>query len=327
MITQELNVFLKNFKIKAYCQNISENSLSRIYDFSLLPGAKVKDLQKHSAEITMFLKEVSEPTIKIIYEENMIKFEYLKIDRKIINFWQDLPKDIDNKLSCFLGKDLSGRDIFLDIASSPHVLISGSTGSGKSTLINVIISNLLRNNVQTFLVDLKGIDFFEYAIFDNITLYNSYDGALSIIKYLYDKMNCIYNSILSGAIKRNEFEPSVLIIDEFADLIMHDLTGELNRDLLRLIQKCRAASIHVILATQRPSADILTGNIKANMPVRIACRTSSSINSRIILESIGAEKLLGRGDALIRDHQGNINRFQSAYTSPEEAIKNLILRG
>jgi len=324
MMIQEINAFLKNFKIKAYCQNISENSLSRIYDFSLLPGAKVKDLQKHSAEITMFLKEASESTIKIIYGENIIKFEYLKLDRQIINFWEDIPKNIENKLSCFLGKDLSGKDIFLDIESSPHALISGSTGSGKSTLINVIISNLLRNNVQTFLVDLKGIDFFEYDRFSNITIYNSYEGALSIIKYLYDKMNCIYNAILSGAIKRNGAEPSVLIIDEFADLIMHDITGELNRDLLRLIQKCRAASIHVILATQRPSADVLTGNIKANIPVRIACKTSSSINSKIILESIGAEKLLGRGDALIRDHQGNISRFQSAYACPDQAIKNLI---
>ena len=92
-----------------------------------------------------------------------------------------------------------------------------------------------------------------------------------------------------------------------------------------LAQKCRAAKISIVLATQRPSANLLDGNIKANIPVRIACKTSSGIDSRVILDESGAEKLIGRGDSLMRDYQGNLIRFQSAYTTPSDAVKNLIL--
>lgn len=321
MMNEEINTFLKNFKIKAECNEILDNSLSRIYNFSLLPGAKVKDLEKYRSEITMFLKEFSEPTITVVYSSNQIRFEYLKIDRPTINLFNCDVKNKSQDLNLFLGKDLSYNNVTLNLQEAPHALIAGTTGSGKSTLLNVIIANLIGNGVQTYIIDLKGIDFFEYSKFSNIKLSFSYEEALNVIKSLSDYMDTMYKLIFSGSIaNRNTIQPVTLIIDEFADLIMQDTSGKLNQYLLKLIQKCRAVNIHVILATQRPSADIITGSIKANVPVRIACRTASAINSRIILDESGAERLVGKGDALIKDSHGKVTRFQSAYVSNTDVL-------
>ena len=326
MINNELNQFLRDYKIKAYCSEIKENSLSRIYDFSLLPGSKVKNLEKYSSEITMFLRECSEPTINIIYQQNIVRFEYIKYNRPNINFFDNVRNYwINHSLNCYIGNSLSNDPVFVNIADTPHILIAGSTGSGKSTLLNVLISNLLRNNVDTNLIDLKGIDFIEYNRFNNFKISSSYEEALQLLKLSVHKMNLLYSFITSGKMKKEEIIPSVIIIDEFADLIMQDFSGEFKNNLLKLIQKSRAVSIHVIIATQRPSVKIIDGNIKANIPVRIACRTSSGIDSRVILDDLGAEKLIGRGDSLMRDYQGNLIRFQSAYTTPSDAVKNLIL--
>ena len=326
MINSELNQFLRDYKIKAYCCDIKENPLSRIYDFSLLPGAKVKSLEKFSSEITMFLREFSEPTIQIVYQQNIVRFEYLKNNRPPIDFFSNACNyNNSHPLNCYIGNSLSNDPIFVNIADAPHMLVAGSTGSGKSTLLNVLISNLLRNNIRTSLIDLKGVDFFEYNRFRNFNIASSYDDAYSLIKLYINQMNLLYSNIISGKIKKENIYPSVIIIDEFADLIMQDFSGEFKNNLLKLIQKCRAVSIHVIIATQRPSVKIIDGNIKANIPVRIACKTSSGIDSRVILDESGAEKLIGRGDSLMRDAQGNFIRFQSAYTTPEDAIKNLIL--
>jgi S-DNA-T family DNA segregation ATPase FtsK/SpoIIIE len=115
--------------------------------------------------------------------------------------------------------------------------------------------------------------------------------------------------------------PIVVIIDEFADLIMQDKANMFHDLLCRLAQKCRAARIHIILATQRPSVNVISGIIKANFPARIACRVASHVDSKVILDASGAENLLGKGDAMVRDNFRQNERFQIAYTTPQEVVK------
>lgn len=198
----------------------------------------------------------------------------------------------------------------------------GTTGSGKTTLLHNIIANLLiNNNSHLFLLDPKRIEFNLYSTLNNTNVYSTIEECKSALSLLNSVMEERFSLLVNDS--NNKLQPIVLIVDEFGDIFLQDKTKEFVNNLTKLAQKSRAAKIYMILATQRPSAKIIDGAIKANISARIACKTVSSMDSRIILDSSGAENLLGKGDAILKDSYRNLERFQIAYVSPEETYEYL----
>lgn len=318
---ENLNNIFSQFKIAVNCVNFVKYKNSLCYDLQLAPRTRVQHIQKYLTEISLALKAPSKPTLEILANEGVLRLEYVlpKTQRlDLFSFGQNLLKP-EGKIQCLLGEDVRGEPLWLDVGTAPHMLIGGTTGSGKSTLLHTIIANLLINKVAINVIDPKNIEFYTYK--DRIKQMNvsfDYYNALNTIKLLYNEMQSRYDVLRTGGRLEDYFPYRVLIIDEFADLIMQDGNKELYQYLCMLIQKSRAAGIHIILATQRPSANILEGAIKANVPIRIACKVSSVYDSKIILGEKGAEYLLGNGDAIINGVNYNMERFQVAYTNADE---------
>ncbi len=242
------------------------------------------------------------------------------------------------RLPLALGRDTSGRPVVTDLARAPHLLIAGATGSGKSACINGVIVSLLKYHgpetlrfimVDPKLVELPGYNHIPHMIGKVITDLEDVHGALTWLllqmddRYVLFKENRVrdieaYNRL---ARRRKKLEPLhhiVLVVDELADLMM-TAPEEIEKQLVRLAQMARATGIHLVLATQRPSTDVVTGLIKANFPSRIAFAVTSQVDSRVIMDSPGAEKLLGQGDMLfMRPDKAKIQRVQGSYVTDSE---------
>lgn len=317
----DFNKILRNFNIHAVCVNHQEIDNYFFYDLKLNPQTKIKDIQKYSDEISLVLKSPSKPNIRVIHQEGIVRLEFAAPRTHVLSLFdyftnQDVPK---GELICLLGQSIDGKKMWMDLAQNPHMIISGTTGSGKSTLLHNIIANLFNySKVKLFLVDPKKVEFIEYdnKIDHDVNVSYTYHDALFILDSLLETMEYRYSLLHNN--KKDEFPHIVLIIDEFADLIMQDVNNEFHNKLCRLAQKCRAAKIHIILSTQRPSVNIINGTIKANFPARIACRVTSHVDSKVVLDATGAENLMGKGDALIRDNIRSMERFQIAYTDSSE---------
>lgn len=320
---QNLNNILKEFGIKANCVDYKQLENYSYFDLQLAPATKVKHLQKYSNEISLALKAPNDPSIKVLHSEGIVRLEFRTDKKANVKLFElkKTAKSSNGKLVCLLGTTVEDQPMFVDIADCPHMLVAGTTGSGKSTLVHNIIGNLLTQDVIIYLLDPKHIEFVEYdkALINRINVGYTYKDCLFMLDTMLKTMEYRYELIRS---KRNVLMPYiVLIIDEFADLMMQDKNRVFYNKLCKLAQKCRAAKISIILATQRPSVDIIDGTIKANFPVRIACKTATQIDSRVVLDDIGAEALMGKGDALIKNNKSNLERFQVAYTTAEEVIK------
>ena len=247
------------------------------------------------------------------------------------------------RLPLALGRDTSGRPIVTDLARAPHLLIAGATGSGKSACINGVIVSLLMYHgpeslrfvmVDPKLVELPGYNRIPHMVGKVITDLEDVHGALTWLllqmddRYVLFRENKVrdiesYNKL---ARRRKKLEPLhhiVLVVDELADLMM-TAPEEVEKQLVRLAQMARATGIHLVLATQRPSTDVVTGLIKANFPSRIAFAVTSQVDSRVILDTPGAEKLLGQGDMLfMRPDEAKIERVQGSYVNDSE-IKRVV---
>ena len=317
---------LQSFKIKAECIDYKEVDNYFFYDVKLQPFAKVKDISKFSDEISLALKTNCKPGIKILHSQGIVRLEFSNPRIKKLNLFEyftshALPK---YELPCLLGQAVDGQKVWMDLAINPHMIIAGTTGSGKSTLLHNIIANLLNyTKTNIFLIDPKNIEFSEYKKIKSIDISYTYEEALYTLDSLLVVMESRYERIRDNSASISNMPYIVLIIDEFADLIMQDKNNEFYSRLCKLAQKCRAAKIRIILSTQRPSVDVINGLIKANFPARIACKVTSHIDSKIILDAIGAENLAGKGDALIRDNSRYLERFQIAYTDAEEVCRLL----
>lgn len=169
------------------------------------------------------------------------------------------------------------------------------------------------------MLDPKNIEFVDYNNINNIIIEQEYNKSLIILDKLIQIMEERF--VLLRSTKLDNFKSVVLIVDEFADLILQDKDNSFYNKLCKLCQKCRAAKIHIILSTQRPSFDIISGAIKANFPARISCKVASHVDSKVVLDSSGAECLSGFGDALICDNFRHLERFQIAYTDAKEVCR------
>lgn len=322
----QLNKILSSFNIKAKCVSYKKSDNYFYYDITLSPSAKVRDIQKYSDEISMALKTPCKPSVKVRHEDGVVRLEFITKRTNSLKLFDYFT--IDNNvpggdLICLLGQDTAGNRIWMDLSKNPHMIVAGTTGSGKSTLIHNIIANMLNyNDAFLYLIDPKGIEFSDYekSNISNIQVGYTYDQAIEVLNNILVAMEFRYEQLRKG-IPSSKFPYILLIIDEFADLIMQDKDNQFYTKLCLLAQKCRAARISIILSTQRPSVNVIDGTIKANFPARIACRVASHVDSKVVLDSVGAENLLGHGDALLRDNTRFMDRFQVAYTDASEVCR------
>lgn len=319
---QEFNQILNSFNIKATCLSMHQVDNYVYYDLKLHPRAKVKEIQKYSDEISLALKK-SKPSVKVLHEQGVVRVEFASPREKPLKLFDLFTNDDvpDGGLVCMLGQTVDGNKVWVDLLDNPHCLIAGTTGSGKSTLLHNVIANVFNyNDADLYLIDPKRIEFGQYDGLRNTQVYNTYDEVVEFLANMIDIMEDRYDKIRAGW-NPSSLKPILIIIDEFADLVLQD-KGDIFFDrLCRLAQKCRAAKISIMLATQRPSVNVVNGAIKANFPSRIACKVASHVDSKVILDTVGAENLLGKGDALLRDNSRNMERFQVAYTDATEVCQ------
>jgi S-DNA-T family DNA segregation ATPase FtsK/SpoIIIE len=236
-----------------------------------------------------------------------------------------------------IGKDIAGKPVLADLAKMPHLLVAGQTGSGKSVMINDILTSLLYRNspsdLKLILVDPKTVELTPYNDIPHLLtpVITEPEKCISALKWAVAEMERRYRTLAEqkkrniaeyNALKSEEGMPYiVIVIDELADLMMM-AARDVEALIVRIAQKARAVGIHLILATQRPSVDVITGLIKANVPARIAFTTASQVDSRTIIDQMGAEKLLGQGDMLLLTaDMPKPKRVQASFISDEETIK------
>lgn len=257
-------------------------------------------------------------------------------------------KNSPSPLTIALGKDIQGRVKFACLEKLPHLLIAGATGSGKSSCLNCLLISLIYksspSDVRLILIDPKRVEFTLYSGLPHMLIPNAItdvDQAINAFKWAYDEMERRYVTLQRKQVRniqeynkldevKNGQEPKmsyvVIVVDELANLIMASPTNRktLEDIIMAIASKARAAGIHLVLATQRPSVDVITGTIKANLPSRIAFAVTSAQNSRIILDSVGAETLRGRGDMLYAPaDESEYTRIQGAYVENFE-VKNIV---
>lgn len=327
---------LASFKIKATIDKI--NIGPNIIKYELLPevGTKVAKFSSLSNDIALALAASSVRIEAPIPGKSAIGIEIPNQKPKIIGLKEVLGSkfnDPKNLLQVGLGIDITGKPVFCDIKTTPHMLVAGSTGSGKSVCINSIIVSILAKakpeEVKLVLVDPKKVELTPFNGIPHLLtpVVTDPKKAAYVLSKMVEEMEHRYELFAETSTRnilgynekvKDKLPYIVIIIDELADLMMV-ASKEVESSIARIAQMARAAGIHLIVATQRPSTDVITGLIKANIPTRVSFAVSSSIDSRTILDSIGAEKLLGKGDMLIMEQSSpNLVRLQGAYLSDDE---------
>lgn len=321
---------LRQLKIDAEVVHTEHNEVMSKYYLRLKNGTRVSKIERCATEIALGIRAYSKPILQVIPQDGLISLELLMNPLKDIRFsslantFRKTSSDV--KLPLLLGVGHNGKNIIPDLSKMPHLLIAGTTGSGKSVMLHSIINGLIENtNIRLALIDPKKV---ELSYYQNIRhlLYPiavDADSAMDILSDLVDEMEFRFykmqNKSVNSIDNMKGMPYIVLVIDEFSDL-MYTSKKNFQKYICMLAQKSRACGIHIVIATQRPSAEVVTGLIKANFPSRISCMVTSLVDSRVILDSGGAEKLLGAGDALIKAPGYNMVRFQGAYISNEEVV-------
>jgi len=331
------------FKIDVSITGIRKGPVVTMFEMLPSPGIKLSKITNLQDNIALRLAASSVRIVAPIPGKHAVGIEVPNKKRSIVSFRElietDLPEAAKMAIPVALGKDVTGNPQVLDLAQTPHLLIAGATGSGKSVCVNSIILSILYNRrpdeVKLILVDPKIVELKLYndiahlltpVITEPKRAFQALQYALCEMERRYallDNMGVrdikTFNAkIKSERIATEELPYIVIIIDEFADL-MATSGKELEATVARLCAMSRAVGIHLVLATQRPSIDVITGLIKANIPSRIAFMVASKTDSRIILDEMGAEKLLGKGDMLyVSAAQPFPTRMQGAFVSEQE---------
>jgi DNA segregation ATPase FtsK/SpoIIIE, S-DNA-T family len=309
------------------------------YELQLAPGTKVSKVAALKDDLSYALATTEIRILAPIPGKQAVGVEVPNHSPNLVtlgDIYDDLPGTA-SPLSVWLGKDISGTAVWADLARMPHILLAGTTGSGKSGCINTMLTSILLratpDEVRMILVDPKRIELGYYESIPHLLtpVVSSPKEAAAVLANVvaemerrYERMSAVRARNLpeaNRALRQRGEEPLpylLVVIDELADLMM--VSPQAVEDaVIRLAQKSRAVGIHLVLATQRPSVDVITGMIKANVPSRIAFAVSSQTDSRVILDQAGAESLLGQGDMLFRPlGTSRLQRVQGAYVSEEE---------
>ena len=334
---------LSNFGITAKVVNATQGPTVTRYEIEPAPGVKVSRIVNLTDDIALNLAAQHIRMEAPIPGKSAIGIEVPNKTTEAVHLRDVLDcsdfKDARGGIPVGLGKDIAGKPVITDLAKMPHLLVAGTTGSGKSVCVNTLISSILFSRkpeeVKLLLIDPKMV---ELSIYNGIPhlmapVVTDMKKAAAVLRWAVREMEARYKAFASSG-KRdiksyNEAHPKaampliVLIIDELADLMM-TAPDDIEESISRLAQMARAAGIHMVLATQRPSVNVITGSIKANVPSRISFAVGSQIDSRTILDMAGAEKLLGKGDMLFAPIGANKPiRVQGAFISDDE-VEHLV---
>ena len=344
---------LAEFGVDAEVINVNIGPIITQYEIKPAPGVKVSKFHALADDLALAIKATSIRIQAPIPGRGLVGIEIPNVSRDTIYLkdilLSDEMKKMDGLLAIGLGKDISGKPVVADLAKMPHLLIAGATGSGKSVCVNSIICSLLfrttPDEVRLVMIDPKRIELSGYQGIPHLIqeVVTDNEDALVALNWAVTEMDQRYELLQRYKVKdlkaynveveklrmqddtiEDHKKPFIIIIvDELADLMM-TVGRDIERPITRLAQMARAIGIHLILATQRPSIKVITGVIKANFPSRIAFQVSSKIDSRVIIDSNGAEKLLGMGDSLfLPPGTGETERIHGAFIVPNE-IHNLI---
>jgi S-DNA-T family DNA segregation ATPase FtsK/SpoIIIE len=333
---------LGHFGVEAKIVGVVSGPHVSRFELRLAPGTKVKKVTELANDIAYALASTDIRILAPIPGKQAVGVEVPNRTRKMVrlgDIYAGRPEKT-SPLVAWLGKGIDGNPVWTDLAKMPHVLVAGTTGSGKSGCVNAILSSILMqaspNEVRLVLVDPKQVELNHYENVPHLLtpVVTSPRLAANVLSNLIGEMESRYG-IMSEARARNLNElnrarqkkgdaplPHILcVIDELADLMMV-APAEVEDSIIRLAQKSRATGIHLVLATQRPSTDIITGTIKVNIPSRIAFAVSSQTDSRVILDQGGAEALLGQGDMLFRGAgTSKLSRVQGAFITEDEIAR------
>ncbi len=375
-----LETVLRNFKVRGEIMEVKPGPVVTLYEFEPMPGTKSSTVTNLSDDIARSMSAVT-ARIAVVPGRSVIGIELPNASREVVYLKEILSAqaftDNQAKLPLALGKDIGGEPVVADLAKMPHLLIAGTTGSGKSVGINAMILSLLfrlpPDRCRLIMIDPKML---ELSVYDGIPhlltpVVTDPNKAVVAMKWAVREMESRYklmsavgvrniegfNARITEALQKQETitrpvqvgydrearEPLyedrpidlkplpyiVIVVDEMADLML--IAGkDLEAAVQRLAQMARAAGIHLVMATQRPSVDVITGTIKANFPTRISFQVTSRIDSRTILGDAGAEALLGQGDMLYMSGGGRIVRVHGPFVSDaevQEAVEYLKTQG
>ena len=333
-----LEKILLDFGVKGKIKKISNGPVVSLYEFEPAPGVKVSKIISLSDDIARHTSAVS-TRVSVIPGKNTVGIEIPNSKRDEVFLSEIISSDNFNKketkLPIALGKTISGIPITVDLTSMPHLLVAGTTGSGKSVCINSIIMSLLYkhgpDNCKFILIDPKMLELSSYEGIPHLltSVITDAKKATSALSWTVREMESRYRLMSSEGVKNidgyNEKHKLkmpyiVVVVDEMSDLML--VSGkEIEGYVQKLSAMARAAGIHIIMATQRPSVDVITGTIKANFPTRVSFQVSSKIDSKTVLGEQGAEQLLGKGDMLFMSSANKIFRIHGTYVSENEIEK------
>jgi len=364
IVSRLLEAKLADFNIEAQVVGVFPGPVITRFEMDLAPGVKVSKITGLSKDLARAMSAISVRVVEVIPGKSVIGLELPNKNREMVRLSEVISCDVfqhaDSPLTMVLGADISGQPVVVDLAKMPHLLVAGTTGSGKSVGVNTMILSLLYksspDDVRMIMIDPKMLELSVYegiphllteVVTDMKDAANALRWCVGEMERRYRLMSALgvrnlkgYNAKIASGIAAGEpikdplwrFEESmetrapdleklpaiVVIVDEFADMMM--IVGKKVEELIaRIAQKARAAGIHLILATQRPSVDVITGLIKANIPTRISFQVSSKIDSRTILDQQGAETLLGMGDMLyLPSGTGVPTRVHGAFVDDHE---------
>jgi S-DNA-T family DNA segregation ATPase FtsK/SpoIIIE len=322
----QINKLFDVMKIRAHVSSFKEGLRTCQYHIDLGLGEKVSKIRALDEELSLLVRSLSTPQITLDSKLGKVVIETTTTDEPIsIPFTSLLHKAQLNNyiLPLLVGSDMAGNPFTMELAECPHILIGGTTGSGKSILSQTMLESLIHRHdpqdLQLGLIDPKGTELTKYKESPYCAIYASnHDSITDTIYKAVDVMEDRYKLLSSKGmssiheLRKTEKHPYiVLMIDELADILIQDKKEHLYTGLIRLLQKSRAAGIYIIANTQRPSKDVVTGLMKSVMPTRVALKVASHYDSRIIIDETGAENLVGKGDMLIK-YNGKTTRVQGA---------------
>jgi S-DNA-T family DNA segregation ATPase FtsK/SpoIIIE len=312
---------LADFGVKGKIREIQPGPVVTLFEFEPAPGIKINKIANLSDDLALAMSAVSVRIIAPIPGKSVVGIELPNKSRAMVSLSELLKSKeyagSSSPLTFAMGKDISGKGYVSNLASMPHLLVAGTTGSGKSVAVNTLICSIVYKSspdmVKFIMVDPKMV---ELSIYEDIPhlaapVVTEPRKAAQVLKNVVEEMENRYSALASLKVrsldsynKKAKHDPDlpvmpylVVIVDEFADLML--VAGkEVEQSIIRIAQMARAVGIHLVLATQRPSVNVITGIIKANMPSRLSFRVSSKVDSRTILDTSGAELLLGKGDSL-----------------------------
>lgn len=332
---------LNDFGITVRVADIERGPVITRYELEPAPGVKIQRIVNLSDDIALTMKASSVRVVAPIPGKNRVGVEVPNTQTSIVFLKEVLACDefrnAESKLTLALGKDIAGKPIIADLAEMPHLLIAGTTGSGKTVCVNGIILSMLfnasPNDIKFLMVDPKMVELAPYNTLPHMLcpVVTDPKKVATALAWVTQEMDERYQLLAKEGVrnieaynqKKQKLPYIIVVIDELADLMMV-VRDQVESAIARLAQLSRAVGIHLILATQRPSVDVITGVIKANFPARISFKVASKVDSRTVLDMNGADKLLGKGDLLfLQPGQAKPVRAQSSYVKDSE-IENVL---